>query len=60
MNHTFKITADMQEALDFIRKVNGWHGFDPRNKRARDAILKLAMNGQIELSAQTHQFRIKK
>ena len=43
-----------REALDFIRRVNGWHTFDTTTKRV---ILSLAARGLVEVSLKTNQFR---
>ena len=47
---------NMRNALDFIRRVNGWHGYDKRDRAIVYAVNALARIGLVEINEYA-QFR---
>jgi hypothetical protein len=47
---------NMRAALDFIRRVNGWHGYDKRDRSVVYAVNALARIGLVEIN-EFAQFR---
>jgi hypothetical protein len=51
-----RLGRNMKHALDFIRRVQGWHGFDRRCQATRRAIARLAAHGLVQVN-EFSQFR---